>query len=556
MSPKDIGEVELALQGTVIRGPQGPQGKDGIAGPPGNPGNPGAPGADGKPGLQGDRGDPGLPGKDGVDGKDGLPGDTGPAGEPGRDGVDGAPGLPGINGRDGLPGTDGQPGLPGRDGVDGLPGAKGDKGDKGDTGLKGDKGDTGAAGTGLNNRGTWLASTFNPGDYVFAAGSSATTSMWILSGNTPYVSSIQPNADTSNWIEFEAPAGADGEDGTPGTDGINGKNIELQKTGTAIQWRVSGGVWADLVLLSAITGPAGTPGIDGIKGDQGDPGQAGTPGLDGAKGDKGDKGDPGTAGTPGTNGTNGSAGVAGKTILTTSGVPAVGAGVAGDFAYDPTAQIMYGPKTTTWPAGVSIKGAKGDKGDKGDPGSGGGAGLPDGGTLGQILAKASVTDQDVAWVDPPAGGGGGGSAPLTDVRSASMNNNSTTLVKALGVAGLTSGKTYRVRILAHTMPSSPSVGIAIGFGGTFGASKIVMTARYLTAADTMSSKFMSEKGVTYTFPTSAQGSPHGCPLIIEGFIMCVGAGTFELHIGAVAAWEYWAFEAGSNLTVEALTTTV
>ena len=137
MSPKDIGEVELALQGTVIRGPQGPQGKDGIAGPPGNPGNPGAPGADGKPGLQGDRGDPGLPGKDGVDGKDGLTGDTGPAGEPGRDGVDGAPGLPGINGRDGLPGTDGQPGLPG---------AKGDKGDKGDQGAQGIQGVQGLAG--------------------------------------------------------------------------------------------------------------------------------------------------------------------------------------------------------------------------------------------------------------------------------------------------------------------------------------------------------------------------------------------------------------------------
>ena len=490
MSPKDIGEVELALQGTIIRGPQGPQGKDGIAGPPGNPGNPGAPGADGKPGLQGDRGDPGLPGKDGVDGKDGLPGTPGVDGKDGKDGIDGAMGI------------------------DGSPGAKGDKGERG------------ATGTGLTNRGNWIAATYNPGDYVFAAGTTAASSMWILSGTEPYASAVVPNSDLTHWIEFEAPAGADGEDGlpgTPGTDGINGKNIELQKTGTAIQWRVSGGVWADLVLLSAITGPAGTPGLDGIKGDQGDPGQAGTPGLDGAKGDKGDKGDPGTAGTPGTNGTNGSAGVDGKTILTTSGVPAVGAGVAGDFAYDPTAQIMYGPKTTTWPAGVSIKGAKGDKGDKGDPGS---------------------------------GGGGGGSAPLTDVRSASMNNNSTTLVKALGVAGLTSGKTYRVRILAHTMPSSPSVGIAIGFGGTFGASKINMTARYLTAADTMSSKFMSEKGVTYTFPTSAQGSPHGCPLIIEGFIMCVGAGTFELHIGAVAAWEYWAFEAGSNLTVEALTTTV
>ena len=207
---------------------------------------------------------------------------------------------------------------------------------------------------------------------------------------------------------------------------------------------------------------------------------------------------------------------------------------------------IYGRKNAAWVEAGSAGAGSGS----------GGAGLPNGGTLGQILAKASVTDQDVAWVNPPAGGGGGGSAPLTDVRSASMNNNSTTLVKALGVAGLISGKTYRVRILAHTMPSSPSVGIAIGFGGTFGASKIIMTASYLTAAGTMSSKFMSEKGVTYTFPTSAQGSPHGCPLIIEGFIMCVGAGTFELHIGAVAAWEYWAFEAGSNLTVEALTTTV
>ena len=122
MSPKDIGEVELALQGTIIRGPQGPQGKDGIAGPPGNPGNPGAPGADGKPGLQGDRGDPGLPGKDGVDGKDGLPG------------------TPGVDGKDG------KDGIAGAMGIDGSPGAKGDKGDTGAEGPRGLQGDQGIQG--------------------------------------------------------------------------------------------------------------------------------------------------------------------------------------------------------------------------------------------------------------------------------------------------------------------------------------------------------------------------------------------------------------------------
>lgn len=52
----------------------------------------------------------------------------------------------------------------------------------------------------------------------------------------------------------------------------DGKSVELQKTETAIQWRQTGGVWQDLVLLSEITGPKGdstvTPGggysLDGV----------------------------------------------------------------------------------------------------------------------------------------------------------------------------------------------------------------------------------------------------------------------------------------------------
>lgn len=36
--------------------------------------------------------------------------------------------------------------------------------------------------------------------------------------------------------------------------------------------------------------------------------------------------------------------------------------------------------------------------------------VPTGGTTGQVLAKASATDNDVSWITPAAGGGGGSSA--------------------------------------------------------------------------------------------------------------------------------------------------
>ena len=48
--------------------------------------------------------------------------------------------------------------------------------------------------------------------------------------------------------------------------GIDGKNIELQTTATHLQWRITGGVWADLVALSTIDGIDGVDGIDGIDG--------------------------------------------------------------------------------------------------------------------------------------------------------------------------------------------------------------------------------------------------------------------------------------------------
>lgn len=46
-----------------------------------------------------------------------------------------------------------------------------------------------------------------------------------------------------------------------------------------------------------------------------------------------------------------------------------------------------------------------------------GAGLPEGGTVGQVLAKASETDLDTEWIDPPEGGGGGGFTAYSQVQA-------------------------------------------------------------------------------------------------------------------------------------------
>ena len=168
----------------------------------------------------------------------------------------------------------------------------------------------GEAGTGLTNRGVWAAGTFNPGDYVFAAGSIGSgNAMWVLSDSAPYASSVQPKDDATHWIEQAAPAGPAGDDGL---------SVELQKSATHIQWRQTGGIWANLVPLADLVGAPGNAGANG------------------------------------------------KTVLTTSGAPSAGTGTDGDFAYDPTAMTMYGPKAAgAWPVGVLLKGTAGSAGTAG-----------------------------------------------------------------------------------------------------------------------------------------------------------------------------------------------
>jgi hypothetical protein len=75
-------------------------------------------------------------------------------------------------------------------------------------------------------------------------------------------------------------------------------------------------------------------------------------------------------------------------------------GDKGDDGYTPIKGVDYfdGAK-----GDQGEKGNTGDKGDKGDTG----AGLPIGGSTGQIPAKIDETNFNIQWIDPPQGGGSG-----------------------------------------------------------------------------------------------------------------------------------------------------
>lgn len=145
--------------------------------------------------------------------------------------------------------------------------------------------------------------------------------------STQAVAESNPDALAQIWAAIdELKAGGGGS----GTQGKDGREIELQKSSTAIQWRYVGDEsWTDLVQLSEITGPAGPQGEQGPKGETGSQGQTGPQGPKGDNGitptigengnwylgdddtgkpSRGEKGDPGQKGETGETGETGATG--------------------------------------------------------------------------------------------------------------------------------------------------------------------------------------------------------------------------------------------------------
>jgi len=226
--------------------------------------------------------------------------------------------------------------------------------------LVGPEGDTGPAGS------------------TGAQGDAATITLGTVSTGAPGSSVVISNSGTSGAAVFNftiprgdvgatGAAGATGGTGATGAAGADGKEVELQNTGSFIQWRYVGESWTNLVAISAITGPAGATGAAGSTGATGATGAAATIAVGSV-----------STGAPGSSATVTNVGTSGAAVF--------------NFA------IPRGD--------VGATGSTGATGSQGPAGADGadGEGVPVGGTTGQVLTKVDNTDYNTSWQD--AGGSG------------------------------------------------------------------------------------------------------------------------------------------------------
>ena len=107
-------------------------------------------------------------------------------------------------------------------------------------------------------------------------------------------------------------------------------------------------------------------------------------------------------GPPGPQGPQGDTGAAATVTVgtVTTGEPGTDAIVTNSGTESSAVLNFTIPRGET--GAVGPRGPKGDKGDTGETGPSG-AGVPDGGTVGQLLGK---TETGTAWIDPPQSSGG------------------------------------------------------------------------------------------------------------------------------------------------------
>lgn len=431
--------------------------------------------------------------------------------------------------------------------------------------LKGAKGDTGAA---LVNRGPWAAGTFAPGDYVVAAGSAGSESVWILKDTAAYASTVTPKNDASHWVEVIVPAGADG------------REVQLQKGSTAIQWRYAGTTaWTDLIALSDLKGADGQARgwLSGSGAPASSAGADGNMYLDVATATNGDVYLKASGAWTKVGNILGPAGSGGVTFATTqqakdatsSTVASSPArvrefveqfGFTGTFttmATDMDALVVgqffnYGSSTTHAPAGTI--------------GWGRGVVLPSG--EGYVTQLAIENDTGKMFVRYQTGGTWGSWTAVGGSSGGSSGGDSGALKAVLmadkGVTAIELSDTltwtvaadtaYQVRIVMPYRTNATTQGIAVGFGGTAGFQTIALQARAMASDGTMLSKSVKAKDAKITFPTSAQTTGDNL-LVVEGILLPTAAGTFTFQIAAAVLNEYCAAQKGTAGVVEAIGST-
>ena len=150
--------------------------------------------------------------------------------------------------------------------------------------------------------------------------------------------------------------GADGADGKtvlsgavdPTTEGVDGDFYI--NTVTSYIFGPKATTWPAGVSLVGAQGIQGEQGIQGIQGDPGIQGPQGDQGIQGEQGIQGIQGDQGIQGIQGDSGLDGDDG---RTVLNGAVDPTT-EGVDGDFYINTVTSYIFGPKNTTWPAGVSL----------------------------------------------------------------------------------------------------------------------------------------------------------------------------------------------------------
>ena len=135
------------------------------------------------------------------------------------------------------------------------------------------------------------------------------------------------------------------------------------------------------VYVAADAGPIGLTGATGATGPTGATGATGPTGETGLTGSTGPTGLTGSTGPTGLTGPTGETGLTGPTGST--GLT----GATGSTGYTPVKGVDYFDGAT---GATGLTGATGPSG----------IGVPSGGSINQVLSKASATDYDTTWADP------------------------------------------------------------------------------------------------------------------------------------------------------------